>query len=70
VGGTGKDCVQWQALVIIVLNLQILLPVSYILWKYVVRIDVRWVELTQDHIQWWDLVLAALNIWFCYQTVT
>jgi hypothetical protein len=28
----------------------------------VVREDERWMELAQDHVQWWALVLAVLNL--------
>jgi hypothetical protein len=33
-----------------------------IYFRVVVCEDGRWMELAQDRVQWWDLVLAALNL--------
>jgi hypothetical protein len=52
-----QDRVQWQALLLAVLNLQILLPESYLISKRDLREmgceDVRWIELAQHRVQWW-----------------
>jgi hypothetical protein len=28
--------------------------------------DGRWIELAQDCVQWWALILEVLNLWFYY----
>jgi len=58
--------VQWQALVLAVLNLLVLLPESWLINKMdpreIVCEDGRWMELAQDRVQWQALVLAVLNL--------
>jgi len=61
-----QDRVQWQALVLAVLNLLVLLPESKLISKMDLREtgceDGSWMELTQDRVQWQALVLAVLNL--------
>jgi hypothetical protein len=61
-----QDLVQWWALVLAVLNPQVLLPESQLiskmeLWEADCE-DGRWMELAQDCVQWQSLVLVVLNL--------
>jgi hypothetical protein len=61
-----QDRVHWQALVLAVLNLRVLLPDSYLIIKVDLKElgckDGSWMELAQDHVQWRPLVLVELNL--------
>ena len=61
-----QDRMQWQALVLAVLKLCVLLPESQLIGKMnLMEIgceDGSWMELAQDCVQWWALVLAVLNL--------
>jgi len=58
--------VQWQALVLAVLSLLVLLPECKLISKMDLREigceDWRWMELAQDCVQLQALVLAVLNL--------
>jgi hypothetical protein len=61
-----EDRVQWQALVLAVLNLLVLLPESLLITKIdlggVCYGDRRGMEVAQDRVQWLAFALAVLNI--------
>jgi len=61
-----QDRVQWQALVLAVLKLLVLLPESWLISKMDLREigceDGRWMELAQDRVQWRVLALSVLNL--------
>jgi hypothetical protein len=65
-GRMAQDLVQRQALVLAVLNLQVLLPGNSLSSKMDLREagyeDGRWMELAQDRVQWQALMLVVLHL--------
>lgn len=61
-----EGCIQWQTLVLAVLNLLVLPPESCLISE----MDLKeigceygtWMELVQNHISWWAFVLVGLNL--------